>query len=50
MSRHYFSMSRHKIKKVINPRLVFVVTFNDGATNIRPINRSFFKPEQPLAS
>ena len=50
MSQHYFSMSRHKIKKGINPRLVFVATFNDGATNSEPINISFLKPERPLAS
>ena len=50
MSRHYFSMLQNKIKKGINPRLVFVATFNDGEKNIRPINRSFLKPERPLAS
>ena len=50
MSRHYFSMSQHKIKKGINPRLVFVATFNDGTTNSEPINRSCFKPERSLAS
>ena len=50
MSQHYFAMSRHKIKKGINPRIVFVATFNDGTINIEPINRSFLKPERLLAS
>ena len=43
-------MSRHKIKKGLNHRLVLVATFNESITNGELINRSGLKPEKPLAS
>ena len=43
-------MSRHKIKKGLNPSLVLVAKINESTTNGEPINRSCLKPEKPLAA